>query len=371
MTQGEIEIQLLAVVVAAACALPGAFLVLRKMAMMSDAISHAILPGIVIAFFLTHNLNSPLLILAAAATGVLTVMLVELLMSTRLVREDAAIGLTFPVLFSIGIILIARYAGDVHLDTDAVLLGEPAFAPFDRLVVGGRDIGPRALYVMSAVGLANVAFIALFYKELKIATFDAGLAAALGFGPVLIHYGLMTFVSITAVAAFDAVGSILVVAMMVAPSAAAYLLTDRLRDMILLSVALGAASAVGGFQLARLFDVSIAGAMATVAGVVFLAVWLGAPRYGILAGRQRRIRQKWEFAEKMLAIHLFNHEGLPEADIEHRIGHLEEHLSWEQDFARRVVRRAQSNGLVRQAEDDMLVLTPRGREAASEAIENL
>ena len=248
MTQGEIEIQLLAVVVAAACALPGTFLVLRKMAMMSDAISHAILPGIVIAFFLTHNLNSPLLILAAAATGVLTVMLVELLMSTRLVREDAAIGLTFPVLFSIGIILIARYAGDVHLDTDAVLLGEPAFAPFDRLIVGGRDIGPRALYVMSAVGLANVAFIALFYKELKIATFDAGLAAALGFGPVLIHYGLMTFVSITAVAAFDAVGSILVVAMMVAPSAAAYLLTDRLRDMILLSVAIGAASAVGGFQ---------------------------------------------------------------------------------------------------------------------------
>ena len=248
MTQGEIEIQLLAVVVAAACALPGTFLVLRKMAMMSDAISHAILPGIVIAFFLTHNLNSPLLILAAAGTGVLTVMLVELLMSTRLVREDAAIGLTFPVLFSIGIILIARYAGDVHLDTDAVLLGEPAFAPFDRLVVGGRDIGPRALYVMSAVGLANVAFIALFYKELKIATFDAGLAAALGFGPVLIHYGLMTFVSITAVAAFDAVGSILVVAMMVAPSAAAYLLTDRLRDMILLSVALGRRPPWAGFN---------------------------------------------------------------------------------------------------------------------------
>ena len=179
----------------------------------------------------------------------------------------------------------------------------------------------------------------------------------------------MTFVSITAVAAFDAVGSILVVAMMVAPSAAAYLLTDRLRDMILLSVALGAVAAVGGFQMARLFDVSIAGAMATASGIVFLCVWLGAPRYGILAGRQRRIRQKWEFAEKMLAIHLFNHEGLPEADIEHRIGHLEEHLAWERDFAQRVVRRAQSNGLVQQADDDMLVLTPRGREAASEAID--
>ena len=268
-------------------------------------------------------------------------------------------------------LLIARYAGDVHLDTDAVLLGEPAFAPFDRLIVLGRDIGPRALYAMSAAGLANAAFIALFYKELKIATFDAGLAATLGFAPALIHYGLMTLVSITAVAAFDAVGSILVVALMVAPPAAAYLLTDRLRNMILLSVALGAVSALVGFQAARLFDVSIAGAMATAAGMVFLIVWLAAPRYGVLAGRWRRIRQKREFAEKMLAIHLFNHEGLPEANIEHRIGHLEEHLSWERDFAQRVVRRAQSNGLVRQAGDDMLALTPKGREAAAEAITNL
>ena len=371
MTQAEIEIQMLAVVVAAACALPGAFLVLRKMAMMSDAISHAILPGIVAAFFLTHNLNSPLLILAAAATGVFAVLLVELLMSTQRVREDAAIGLVFPVLFSIGVLLIARYAGDVHLDADAVLLGEPAFAPFDRLVALGRDIGPRALYAMGAVGLANVAFVALFYKELKIAAFDAGLAATLGFAPTLIHYGLMTFVSITAVAAFDAVGSILVVALMVAPPTAAYLLTDRLRDMILLSAGLGVVAAVAGFQAARLLDVSIAGAMASAAGVVFAVVWLAAPRYGVLAGRRRRRRQKWEFAEKMLAIHLFNHEGLPEADTEHRIGHLEEHLSWERDFARRVVRRAQSNGLVRRADDDLLALTPKGRAAASEAITNL
>lgn len=371
MTQAEIEIQILAAVVAAACALPGAFLVLRKMAMMSDAISHAILPGVVAAFFLTHDLNSPLLILAAAATGVLTAMLVELLMSTQRIREDAAIGLAFPVLFSIGVLLIARYAGDVHLDADVVLLGEPAFAPFDRLVVQGQDIGPRALYAMGAAGLANAAFIALFYKELKIAAFDAGLAAALGFSPTLIHYGLMTFVSITAVAAFDAVGSILVVAMMVAPATAAYLLTDRLRNMILLSVALGVAASLAGFQAARLFDVSIAGAMASAAGLAFLIAWLASPRYGVLAGRRRRIRQKWEFAEKMLAIHLFNHEGLPEADVEHRIGHLEEHLSWERDFARRVVRRAQSNGLVRQTSGDMLTLTPKGREAASGAITNL
>ena len=142
MTTPQIEIQLIAAVVAVACALPGCFLVLRRMAMLSDAISHAILPGIVLAFFITHNLSSPLLVLAAAATGLLTVVLVELLSRTGLLREDAAIGLVFPALFSIGVILISVYARDVHLDVDAVLLGELAFAPFNRFEVGGYDLGP-------------------------------------------------------------------------------------------------------------------------------------------------------------------------------------------------------------------------------------
>ena len=137
MTSAQLEIQLIAALVAVACAIPGTFLVLRKMAMISDAISHAILPGIVLGFFITQDLNSPLLILLAAVTGVITVMLVEFIQKTGLVKEDTAIGLVFPALFSIGVILIAKNANDVHLDIDAVLLGELAFAPFDRLSVGG------------------------------------------------------------------------------------------------------------------------------------------------------------------------------------------------------------------------------------------
>lgn len=367
MTPDQIEIQIVAAVVAAACALPGSFLVLRKMAMMSDAISHAILPGIVIGFFLTNDLNSPLLVAAAAGTGVLTVFLVELLVSTRLVKEDAAIGLVFPVLFSIGVILIARYAGDIHLDMDAVLLGELAFAPFDRLTAWGADLGPRSLFVMGGVGVLNAFFIAAFYKELKVATFDAGLAAALGFAPAMIHYGLMTLVSITAVAAFDAVGSILVVALMIGPPSAAYLLTDRLERMILLSVALGVIAAVGGFWTAHLLDASIAGAMAGMVGVVFALTYLLAPQHGMLAALRRRLRQKWQFAEKMLTIHLFNHEGLPEERVENRIDHLEEHLNWQRDFARRVVKKAQQDGFIRR-EDGRLELTERGRDVATEAI---
>ena len=367
MSPIQIEIQLVAVVVAAACALPGVFLVLRRMAMMSDAISHAILPGIVIAFFITQDLNAPLLILGAALTGVLTVVLVELLNRTRLVKEDAAIGIVFPVLFSLGVLLIAQYAGDVHLDVDAVLLGELAFAPFDRFVVAGVNLGPRSLVVMSVILLLNGLFLLVFYKELKLATFDAALASALGFAPSALHYALMGLVSITAVGAFDAVGSILVVALMIGPPATAYLLTDRLGRMIGLGVLIGVLSAVTGYWLAHKLDASIAGAMATMVGVFFGAAFLFAPHRGIVAVFRRRMRQRWTFAEKMLAIHLLHHEGSPEAERECRVAHLQEHLNWEGSFARRVVTFAIADGLVLR-EGAYLVLKEKGRSLAKEAI---
>ncbi|HWC32708.1 MAG TPA: metal ABC transporter permease, partial [Actinomycetota bacterium] len=186
MSAPQVEIQLIAAVTAAACALPGVFLVIRRMALLSDAISHSILLGIVLAFFVVEDLTSPLLVVGAAVIGLVTVTCVELVGQTGLVREDAAIGLVFPALFSAGVILISRFADSVHLDTDAVLLGELAFAPFDRLVVGGYDVGPRALYVMGAILVLNLVFISLFYKELELATFDPALALALGFAPGLI-----------------------------------------------------------------------------------------------------------------------------------------------------------------------------------------
>ena len=364
----EQEIQWIAAVTAAACALPGVFLVLRRMALMSDAISHAILLGIVLAFFVVENIASPLLIAAAAATGVLTVSLVELLNRTRLVKEDAAIGLVFPALFSIGVILISRYAGNVHLDVDAVLLGELAFAPFNRLEIGGVDAGPRTLWVMAAILLLNAAFIAAFYKELKLTTFDAALAGALGFAPGLVHYAFMTLVSVTAVGAFDAVGSVLVVALMIGPPAAAYLLTDRLPTMMALSVGIGVASALAGYWASYLLDVSIAGSMATMTGVAFALSFLFAPERGAVALARRRARQRWEFAQTMLAIHLLNHEHSPEEDEENCERHLHQHLRWDPEFARQVVRRAESSGLVSRAAGDRLLLTDRGRGVAREVI---
>lgn len=367
MSASQLEIQLIAIMVAVACALPGVFLILRRLALLSDAISHAILLGIVLGFFLVQDLASPVLVLAATATGVLTVALVEVLSSSRLVKTDAAIGLVFPLLFSVGIILISRYAGGVHLDTDAVLLGELAFAPFNRLELFGVDIGPKSLWVMGGILLLNLIFILIFYKELKLATFDAALAASLGFSPVLIHYALMTLVSVTAVGAFDAVGSILVVAIMIAPPATAYLLTDKLSRMLLLSAAIAAAAAVSGYWVAHALDTSIAGSIATMTGVLFLLAYLLAPGRGLIAGARRRLRQRWDFAQAMLAIHLFTHESLPEAETECRVDHLQDHLRWEQQFADRVVARAVRQEIVTQT-GAMLNLTSEGRELAKQRI---
>ena len=367
MTAPQIEIQLIASVVAAACALPGVFLVLRQMAMMSDAISHTVLLGIVLTFFVVGELGHPLLIVGAAAMGLVTVSLTELLNKTRLVKEDASIGLVFPALFSIAVILISVFARNVHLDQHIVFQGELAFAPFERAIIAGMDFGPRTLVVMGVILLLNLGFILLLYKELKLATFDPGLAAALGLAPTFIHYGLMTMVSITAVGAFDAVGSILVIALMIVPPVAAYLLTDRLPVMLGVSVLLGVAGAIGGYWLARALDANIAGAMVTMMGLIFGLTFLLSPRQGLIALAQRRVRQKWEFAQTMLTIHLLHHEGTAQAQEESRVDHLWQHLRWQTDFAKKVVRYAERHGTVQQ-ESGYLTLTDKGRVLAQKAM---
>ncbi|TYQ14921.1 UNVERIFIED_CONTAM: manganese/zinc/iron transport system permease protein [Acetivibrio alkalicellulosi] len=274
MNNAQMEILILAILTSLTCTLCGTFLVLRKMAMMSDAISHSILAGIAVAYLYTKNIHSPLLIIGATITGLLTVALVEVLKNTNLVSEDSAIGLIFTALFSIGIIIISKYAHNVHLDTDAVLLGEIAFAPFRRLNIGNIDFGPKAFYIIGSILILNILFISLFYKELKISTFDPALAFALGITPGIVHYGLMGVVSITAIGAFDTVGSILVVALMTVPPLTAYLLTNKLKHMILVSGILGILTGVIGYHVASLLDVSISGSMASVAGLIFAIAFI-------------------------------------------------------------------------------------------------
>jgi manganese/zinc/iron transport system permease protein len=364
MTSPQIEIQLIAVVVAIACAIPGVFLVLRKMALISDAISHSILPGIVIGFFITQDLNSPLLILLAALTGVITVVLVEIIQKTGLVKEDTAIGLVFPSLFSIGVIMIAKNANDIHLDVDAVLLGELAFAPFDRLLLSGMDLGPKSLWVMGIVLLSTILLLILFFKELKVSTFDAGLSSALGFSPIIMHYGLMSVSSITVVGAFDAVGAILVVALMIAPAATAYLLTNDLKKMLGFSIGFGVFSALAGYWLAHLIDASISGSMTTVLGIAFLIVYLFAPRKGLISVLYRQRQQRTEVSLLTFLLHLNNHSE----EKERHINHLYEHINWQRVRAETVVELGLKNNLIT-IKKKIVSLTDKGHDFTNLALE--
>jgi manganese/zinc/iron transport system permease protein len=350
--------------VAAACAVPGVFLVLRKMVLVGDAISHVLLLGIVLAYFVVKDAASPVLFFGAAAVGVLTVAVVEALHRTRLLKEDAAIGLVFPAMFSLGTLLASMYLRNTHLDVDRVLLGSAELAFRDRFTLGGRDLGPRGLVVSLLTLTAFALLVGLFYKELKLCTFDAGLAAVLGFSPVVVHYALMTGVSLTTVAAFDAVGPVLVLAFFAVPPAAARLLTDRLSRMLFLSVLIAVLAAVAGTLLAIELDITIAGTVAGVLGVVFAGVYLFAPRRGVIAETLRRVRLYREFRETLLTVHLLQHEGTAAERDESLVEGLHEHLRWTERDTAAVVGRAVAKGLIVRV-GDCWKLTDAGRERAN------
>src|SRR5262245_60173637 len=262
------ELTLTAMATAAACAVPGVFLVLRRLALVGDAIGHVILLGIAIGFLLGGSLHSPWVVFGAAAVGLLAVFIVEWLERSGYVKNDAALGLVYPALFSVGVILVsivAKTAGSVHLDVDAVLLGELAEAPL-RLFWPGVIDWPFSMVVMTGMFIVNLAFVLFFYKELKLTTFDAGHAKSLGFRLGWVHYPFMALVSLTVVTTFDAAGAVLVVGFLVAPAAIAFLLTDRLAWMLLLALGLGLVSAFGGTGLVSIFDVIIDGCFYCVIG---------------------------------------------------------------------------------------------------------
>ncbi|HEY4391376.1 MAG TPA: metal ABC transporter permease, partial [Paenibacillus sp.] len=208
--------------VAATCGILGCFLVLRKMAMVGDAISHSVLPGIAIAFLIGGSRDSFLMLFGAAVLGLVTVFLIQLLQRSGL-QSDASIGIVFTALFAIGVILISRNAQHIDLDLDCVLFGEIAYVPWDSLIWNGYNLGPVAIWMLGATFLIVLITVGLFYKQFKICAFDPALAAALGIPVALFHYLLMGLVSLSTVASFESVGAILVVGMLIVPAATAYL----------------------------------------------------------------------------------------------------------------------------------------------------
>lgn len=266
-----------------ACSLVGNYLILRRMALVGDAISHSVLPGLAIAFLLSQSRSSLAMFVGALAAGVLTTVLIEVIHKKTRVKQDSAIGIAFSTLFAIGVILISLFADKVDLDQDCVLYGEIAFIPLEPFTtLGGISLGPPSVLRMAAITLLTVLVIGLFYKELLISSFDAGLAASMGIRAPVVHYGLMALLSVVVVSAFESTGAILVVAMLIIPGATASLLSSRLPVILVLSVVHAAASSFLGVHLAIWLDCSMAGAMVVMAAALFCLAWIFSPSQGLL-----------------------------------------------------------------------------------------
>ena len=346
---------------ATACALLSPFLVLRKLSMVSDAISHSVLLGIVLAFFIVKDVGSPLLIAGAALFGVITVFAVEFLSGTGLVKNDDAVGIVFPMFFALAVVLITKFARNVHLDTDIVLMGEVIIAPLNRTEFLGMDL-PKAFVQMGILFIVNLLFIIIFFKELKITTFDKGFAKLAGFSSVALFYALMTLSSLTAVTAFDAVGAILVVSLLITPGAAAYLISKDLKVMIAISVGYAVINSIIGYVLSLLMNVSMSGMTAAVAGVTFLITFLF-NREGLITAIFIRLKRKSELKPELFLTHIGNHSGKKEELEELGLGSIRDHLKWKQTEVDKIAGRLIRRGLIRiDINKDIYDLTEKGRE---------
>ena len=346
---------------ATACALLSPFLVLRKLSMVSDAISHSVLLGIVLAFFIVKDVGSPLLIAGAALFGVITVFAVEFLSGTGLVKNDDAVGIVFPMFFALAVVLITKFARNVHLDTDIVLMGEVIIAPLNRTEFLGMDL-PKAFVQMGILFIVNLLFIIIFFKELKITTFDKGFAKLAGFSSVALFYALMTLSSLTAVTAFDAVGAILVVSFLITPGAAAYLVSKDLKVMIAISVGYAVINSVLGYVLSLLMNVSMSGMTAAAAGVTFLITFLF-NKEGLITALILRFKRKSELKPELFLTHIGNHSGKKEELEELGLGSIRDHLKWKQTEVDKIAGRLIRRGLIRiDIGKNIYDLTEKGRE---------
>lgn len=355
------------VFVGLASTLVGTFLVLRQDSMLSDATSHGVVFGIAATWLLTRQASGPAQLVGAALAGLLTVLLSEWLARTGRVKDDTSIGLVFPFLFAVGVLILNVYAGDVHVDAHTVLLGEIGFVWLDTLPVLGVAL-PRALLTMAAVFAIDLAFVVALYKELKLVTFDPVLARAAGFRPGLLSTALLALLSLTAVAAFDAVGAVLFVAFVVVPPATAWLLTNRLAWMIAVGASVSVTSVTLGYLAAVAADVSIGGMMALATAPFLILAFLFGPEHGLLARAVRSRGRRRLHESRALAVHLYRHENDPSASEEGSVAALRDHLHFEETQARRVLVDALDAGWV-ERRGDRLELTPRGRALAREVLE--
>jgi len=262
-------IVIIALMVAVTCALAGSFLQLNRQPLMGDAMSHAVLPGIAVAFILSGSRDTWVMLPFAALFALILVWMTERIGRRGRLREDASMGIVFTTMFAIGVILISAYAGHIDLDLDCVLYGELVYAPWQRFDVAGVDMGPRAAWLLGLALLVNLGIILVLYKELTLSSFDKSFAQVIGVPTKGVHLAYMTGVALATVAAFESVGAILVVAFLIVPPAAGRLLSTTVHGMIYSSVAISVLSALIGLVIAAGLDTSIAGSMAAGSGLLF------------------------------------------------------------------------------------------------------
>jgi len=259
-------------VVACSSAILGSFLVLRKKAMVGDAISHSVLPGIVLAYLVSESRASWIMLVGAAIFGVLTNVLIEFLHKKAKMNADASIGITFTWLFAIGVILLAFFTeGGIDLDQECVLFGEIALINLDKVMLGA-DIymGPSAFWFIFPVFIIILIYTIFGFKGLKVTSFSEDYSASLGLNNSFWNYSLMGLVSLSTVMSFESVGAILVVGFLVIPPASAYLVTKKLNTMIILGCIYGILSSIIGFYFAKYYNLSISGSIVCASGAIFL-----------------------------------------------------------------------------------------------------
>ncbi|MEZ0180397.1 metal ABC transporter permease ['Camptotheca acuminata' phytoplasma] len=341
ISQGfELDVFFVVVLTSLCLSALGIFLILKKLSMVIDAISHSVLLGIVLGFLVVKKLDDPLLMIGAVLIGLLTFYCIQFLQKHKQINKDSAIGIVFTTFFAIAIILISTFTRDVHIDNDAVFTGNIELVTFDKL--------KRILPIL----IINILFVLVFYKELKIFIFDPALATILGFSITLINYLLMSLVSITAVVSFDVVGSVMTIACFIGPATTALLLTKNLFHGFLLSLWFSFISSSCGYYLAIIFDAPISGMIAIVILVIFLLVLYFNPVNGILVKIivNYSKKQKFDLLEKPIYF----------------IEEIAKDLKWPTKYSQKICNKIIENGYVEKNKKNNFVLTELGKQIVDE-----
>lgn len=269
----NLEILSILILTSFTCSLIGVFISLRKMAMLMDAISHTVLLGVVLVYLITKDINSPFLIIGASIICVLTVYLIEILSNLN-IEKGAAIGLIFPLFFSIGVLIMDRELKNSQISVNSALFGKLEFIIFERFKINNFDLGPLALYIALIIAIITTLFVIFFYKELKLISFDEIFAKTSGVSVLIVHYLFLSLISVTAVASFNVVGVILVISLIIGPSITGLLFTKDLKKTIYLSIIIGIFNSLLGYIVAFKYDVGISGVVSSInIGVFLLALF--------------------------------------------------------------------------------------------------